>query len=184
VTVLVLFLAACGPPKLIDAVRGSSSTCVRRPVRTERFVLSIDGLSCACCPSGLVKAIKQIPAIHGYHLNLALARLEIDLDIDHGSIDEVILQLHAPTGYTFEAYTCTEGQVLELLVDDVAEVRRWIQPKGVLILDTDEKQSWTPCRIFSGRSSVMSADRMRRTVSLRWVWHAGLCAKAPLTELR
>jgi hypothetical protein len=173
-------------PKLNRAAKDSSSTCVRRHVRTERFVLSIDGLGCACCPSGLVKAIKQIPAIHDYHLNLALARLEIDLDIDHDSIDEVILQLHAPTGYTFEVYSRTEGQVLELLVDNLAEVQRWIQPKGVLMLDADEKQSWTPCRIFSGRNSVMSADtdRTHRIVSLRWVWHAGTYYKTPLAELR
>jgi copper chaperone CopZ len=136
----------------------SSKTRGRRHANTERFVLTIEGLNCACCENGIAKAIDQIPAIHSYQVNLVLARVEIDLDIDQDSVGEVKKKLYSATGYKFEEYAQAEGQVLELLVDDVGEMRRVEQPPGVTLLDVEEKKPWTHRRIFSGRSSVVPSE--------------------------
>jgi cation transport ATPase len=127
-------------------------------MRTERFILTIEGLSCACCEDGIAKAIDQIPSIQRYQINLVMARLEIDLEINQNSIGDIIKKLHSATGYKFEEYSQPEGQILELLVDDSDEVRRAKQPRGVTLLDMDEKQFWSPIRIFSGRNSVVPAE--------------------------
>ena len=80
------------------------------------------------------------------------------MDIDQDSVGEVKNKLHGATGYKFEEYGQAEGQVLELLVDDVGEIRRVEQPRGVTLLDAEQKQPWIPRRIFSGRSSVVPAE--------------------------
>ncbi|KAF2689971.1 heavy metal translocatin [Lentithecium fluviatile CBS 122367] len=95
-----------------------------------RFFLTIEGLSCACCESGIAKAIDHISAVWGYQINLVLARVEIDLDVNEESIDGVKKKLNGATGYKFVEFTQTQGQVLELLVNDVGELRRAKQPRG------------------------------------------------------
>jgi heavy metal translocating P-type ATPase len=124
----------------------------------ERFVLTIQGLSCACCEDGIARAVDHIPAIQRYQVNLVLARVEIDLDVNQDSVDGVKKKLQGATGYKFEEYSQPEGQTLEFLVDDPSEVCRTKQPRGVTLVDAEERYMWTPCRIFSGRSSVIPAE--------------------------
>jgi heavy metal translocating P-type ATPase len=144
--------------KLIKVDTPSSRARGRKHAKIERYILTIEGLNCACCENGIAKAINEITAIHRYQINLILARVEIELDIAQDSIGEVEKKLHGATGFKFEEYGQTEGQVLELLANDVGEIRRVKQPHGVTLLDWEEKQAWTPIRIFSGRSSVVPSE--------------------------
>lgn len=130
----------------------------RGPTTFERIVLTVGGLKCGCCETGLSKALRQFPSIKNHHVNVVLARIEFDLDTSQLSIPEAILQLHKATGYMFEHYDQPEGQVLELLVNDPAEIHRAGRPYGVILIDSGEKQLRTPSIIFSGRNSAIPPE--------------------------
>ncbi|KAF2659860.1 heavy metal translocatin [Lophiostoma macrostomum CBS 122681] len=127
----------------------------RGPASYERIILSVGGLKCGCCETGLSKALRHVPAIRNHQVNVVLARVEFDLDTSRGSITEVISRLRKTTGYTFEKYDQPEGQVLELLVDDVLEIHQAGRPFGVTLLESGDKQYWHPAMLWSGRNSAI-----------------------------
>jgi Cu2+-exporting ATPase len=87
-----------------------------------------------------------------------LAKIEFNLDTSQLSVPEVIVRLHRDTGYTFEQFEQSEGQTLELLVSDPAGIYRAGRPYGVTLLDSKNKQLWSPSLLWSGRSSVIPPE--------------------------
>lgn len=130
----------------------------RGPPNFERVILTIEGLKCGCCENGISRAVSHVPAITNHRVNVVLAKVEFDLDINRLSVREVIKKLSATTGYAFEEYIQPEGQVLELLVNDPTVIYRAGRPHGVTILDSESKSVWTHLRIFSGRNSAVPPE--------------------------
>lgn len=95
----------------------------KRPANSKRILLTIEGLKCGCCgDSGISRALEQIPGVHDHHVNVVLARAEFDLDVRKTTVGAVRRKLTAVTGYTFKQYFQPDGQVLEVVVDDPAEI--------------------------------------------------------------
>jgi heavy metal translocating P-type ATPase len=137
----------------VDEVNNSDPE--KGPSNFERVVLSIDGLKCGCCEGGISRAVKRVPAIKNHKVNVVLARVEFDLDLNRQSVVEVIKKLSAETGYSFEEYSQPAGQVLELLVNDFWQFQRVDRPRGVTRIETPsiDRQFWTPSRLLSGKNS-------------------------------
>jgi hypothetical protein len=113
----------------------------RGPPKYERVVLLVDGLQCGCCEGGISRTISRITAIRNHQLNVVLARLTFELDINRLSVEEVIKRLSTKTGYSFEEHVAPVGQVLEIvtsagLVHDL--------PVGVSRIEFLERQPWMP----------------------------------------
>lgn len=119
----------------------------------ERVVLTVRGLKCGCCETGLSKALHNIPAVVSYQVNIVIARIEFELDTSQLSVPEVIARLKKTTGYNFEQFDQSEGQILELLVQDPETIHRLPKPNGVTLLESETRQHWSPTALFSGRSS-------------------------------
>jgi copper chaperone CopZ len=134
----------------------------RGPPTFERFVLIIDGLPCGCCESGVSRAVSRIPAIRNHQVNVVLARLEFELDINHLSIAQVIKRLHTKTGYTYSEYVAPTWQILELLASNAAKLAGAGRPFGVFLIETPEKQSWHRSMLGGGRSSKSPLHKERR----------------------
>lgn len=130
----------------------------RGPASFERFILTVGGLKCGCCETGLSRALQHIPAVRHHQVNVVLARIEFDLNTSRMSISEVISQLRRDTGYTFKHYDQPEGQVLELLVSDPTEIYRAGKPFGVTLVDSTDKQTWSPSHLLSGRNSTLPPE--------------------------
>ncbi|KAF1929955.1 heavy metal translocatin [Didymella exigua CBS 183.55] len=103
----------------------------RGPPDYQRFVLNIDGLKCGCCETGIARAVSRISAIRDHQVNVVLARLEIDLDINQVTIDIVLQKLNTATGYTFEQNTGPSDQVLELVHPEARAFDRKDLPTGI-----------------------------------------------------
>lgn len=118
------------------------------PPEYQRFVLTIDGLKCGCCETGISRAVSRISAIRDHQVNVVLARLEIDLDINQITIDVVLQKLNTATGYTFEQNSRPKDQVLELLHPDARAFDCKDPPNGITAVERSEprKQIWTPAR--------------------------------------
>ncbi|KAL5439956.1 hypothetical protein PMIN07_005893 [Paraphaeosphaeria minitans] len=126
----------------------------KRPANYKHIILTIEGLKCGCCgDSGISRALEQIPGVQNHHVNVVLARAEFDLDVRATTVGVVRRKLTAVTGYTFKQYFQPDGQVLEILVDDPAEIYQAGRPYGVDFIEREGKSTWTP-RIFSGRNSA------------------------------
>jgi heavy metal translocating P-type ATPase len=130
----------------------------RGPFTFERTILTIGGLKCGCCESGVARAIHNIRAIQNHQVNIVLAKVEFDLDTSRLSVTEVIARLSRATGYTFEEYVQPEGQLLELLVGDPSSLCQAGRPFGVTLVDSCAKHIWSPARFLSGRNSVVPSE--------------------------
>ena len=116
------------------------------PPNYQRFVLNIDGLKCGCCETGITRAVNRIPAIRDHQVNIVMARLEFDLDVNRVSIDNVLKKLYTATGYTFEQNNRPKDQVLDLLHTNTHGFHRGVRPKGITAIELPEphKQFWNP----------------------------------------
>jgi heavy metal translocating P-type ATPase len=137
-------------PASNDVERGSASFV--------RITLTVTGLKCGCCETGISKALQQISAITNHQINIVLAKVEFDLNTSVLSVAEVIARLRRATGYTFEQYDQPEGQTLELLVNDPTEIFCAGRPYGVTSLEGGEKPLLNPSILMSGRSSPMPPE--------------------------
>lgn len=137
------------------------------PPEYQRFVLNIDGLKCGCCETGITKAVSRISAIRDHQVNVVLARLEIDLDINQITIDVAVQKLSASTGYTFERDTGPNDQVLELVHHDPRAFDRRDLPDGIISIELPEprKQFWESAqstrteRWTSERGAVQASEK-------------------------
>ncbi|CAA9956580.1 ZntA Cation transport ATPase [Pyrenophora teres f. maculata] len=125
------------------------------PPNFKRVVLRIDGLKCGCCEGGLSQTIGRIPAIRNHQVNLALARVELDLDTNRRSVSDVIKKLEVSTGFNFEQQVASDGQVLELIISDPRRLNCADQRPGVLRIEAPERASWRPLQLLSGRSRTI-----------------------------
>lgn len=106
-----------------DLEHGVRSQEPTRPSGTKRIILTIEGLKCGCCgDSGISRALEQIPGVQNPHVNVVLARVEFDLDIRRMSVGKIRKRLTAATGLAYKQYFQPHGQVLEILVEDPAEI--------------------------------------------------------------
>lgn len=121
------------------------------PSTYDRIVLSIGGLKCGCCETGIAKAIRHIPAIGAFQINLVLSRVEFDLDTGRLSVAQVISRLDKATGFTFTEFERTEGHSLEVLVGDAAKFCALSKPFGVISVDLGAKRLRGPSALFKGR---------------------------------
>ncbi|KAF2468493.1 copper-translocating P-t [Lindgomyces ingoldianus] len=133
----------------------------RGPATFERVVLTISGLKCGCCESGISKAFRHIPAIKDHQVNIVLARVEFDLDTSRLSISAAISRLTRVTGYTFEKHDQPEGQILEVLVNDPRQICEAGKPYGVTLIESGTRQFWSPSMLFSGRNSTVPPEASR-----------------------
>lgn len=114
------------------------------PQGYQRFVLNIDGLKCGCCETGITKAVNRILGIRNAQVNLVMARLEFDLDVNKTSIEDVLKKLNIATGYSFEQNSRPKDQVLELVHTNTHDFHRQLRPKGITAIELPEphKQFW------------------------------------------
>ncbi|KAF2203575.1 heavy metal translocatin [Delitschia confertaspora ATCC 74209] len=129
----------------LDVEKGSSTL--------DRIILDINGLKCGCCDPGLAKAIRHIPPICSFQINLVLSRVEFDLDTSRLSVSQVISQLNKATGFTFVEYKRPEGQVLEVLVNHPRSFGDSGQPLGIISIDYGAKHFRSPSALFNGRET-------------------------------
>lgn len=95
------------------------------PSDSRRIILNIEGLKCGCCgDGGISRALEQIPGVQNHYVNVVLARAEFDLDNGRTSVNRIRKRLSAATGYTFTQYFQPHGQILDIIVDDPAEISR------------------------------------------------------------
>ncbi|KAF1347319.1 heavy metal translocatin, partial [Lizonia empirigonia] len=118
----------------------------RGPQNYQRFVLNIDGLKCGCCEGGITRAVNRIAAIRDHQVNVVMARLEFDLDINQISIEDVLKRLNSTTGYTFEQNSKPVGQVLEFMHTGTRDFHRIKRPNGITAVELPEphRQFWNP----------------------------------------
>ncbi|KAF2036809.1 heavy metal translocatin [Setomelanomma holmii] len=127
----------------------------RGPPNFERVVLLIDGLQCGCCEGGIARTVERISAIRTYQVNIVLARLEVELDTNRLSVVDIIKKLNAKTGYTFEEYVASSGQMLELFTSGPTILQQADTPAGVTYIELgSEKQPWHTSWLSSGRISA------------------------------
>jgi heavy metal translocating P-type ATPase len=131
-----------------DSDRISHLDLEKGPPEYQRFVLNIDGLKCGCCETGITRAVSRISAIRDHQVNVVLARLEIDLDINQITIDVAVQKLSTATGYTFEHDTGPNDQVLELVHPDPRAFDRKDLPNGIISVERQDprKHFWTSAR--------------------------------------
>jgi Cu2+-exporting ATPase len=86
-----------------------------------------------------------------------LGRIEFELDTNNLTLEEVIKQLNAKTGYTFEKHFPPTGQILELLTTNLVTLSNAARPPGVTRFDVSERCSWRASRSLSGRPSTIPA---------------------------
>ena len=122
----------------------SNADVEKGPPIYERFVLNIDRLKCGCCEGGITRAVTRISAIRDHQVNVVMARLEFDLDINRMCIEDVLKRLNATTGYTFEQNSRPQDQVLEILHTDTHDFHRVERLKGITAIELPEphKQFW------------------------------------------
>jgi len=119
------------------------------PNTYERVILSIGGIKCTCCENGLSKALRHIPAVGKFQINLVLSRVELDLDVGQLTVAELITRLEKATGFTYIEFERPEGQVLELLVNDPAKFAASSKPFGVISVEpVVVKRSWNPPKLL------------------------------------
>lgn len=116
------------------------------PPDYQRFVLNIDGLKCGCCETGITRAVDRIMAIRNHQVNVVMARLEFELDINQISIDDVLKKLDTFTGYSFKQNSKPKDQVLEILCVTPRSFHSQIRPNGVTAIELQDphKQFWGP----------------------------------------
>ncbi|KAF2642818.1 heavy metal translocatin [Massarina eburnea CBS 473.64] len=124
----------------------------------ERVTLAIKGLKCGCCEYAISKAISRIPAIRHHQINIVLARVEFELNMNRFSVAEVIKELHGATGYTFQEFTPHQGAILEFLVNDAPAFCRLQTPSGVTLVEPEDKRTWIPSRLFSCCNSTINLN--------------------------
>ena len=122
------------------------------PPNFKRVVLRIDGLKCGCCEGGLSRTLGRITAIRNHQVNLVLARVELDLDINRSSVSNVINQLETRTGFHFEEQVTSDGQVLEFIVTDPRRLNCSDEVPGIIRIEAPERASWRPLQLLGGRS--------------------------------
>lgn len=135
-----------GPDAEIRPSHGTSDVDVEKgPPHYQRFVLNIDGLKCGCCGTTITRAVSRISAIRDHQVNVILARLEFDLDINRLSIDEVLERLRtSTTGLKFEQNSKPRDQVLEFLHTNTHDFHSVGRPKGITAIELPDphQQFW------------------------------------------
>mgnify|MGYP003624100505 CR=1 FL=1 len=137
-----------------ETTESQSRDIERGPPHFQRVVLLIDGLQCGCCEGGISRTVERISAIRNHQVNIVLARLEFELDMNRLSVVDVIKRLNAKTGYTFEEQAAPPGQVLELVTSGASAVQDAGTPFGVTQVEfMSEEQPWQASLTLSGRHS-------------------------------
>jgi Cu2+-exporting ATPase len=139
----------------------SSDDVERGPAMFEHVVLTVGGLKCGCCETGLSKALRQVPGIKDSQLNIVLARVEFDLNTSRNSVEEVISRLHKHTGYTFEHYIQPEGQVLEFVVSNPSSITQAPGLKGAIVFDIEKKHGWNHSMLRSGPNTPIPTKNVK-----------------------
>src|SRR5690242_18001512 len=145
---------------------GASAVDVEKgPSDYQRFVLNINGLKCGCCETGITKAVGRIPAVRDHLVNVVMARLEFDLDVNRITIDDVLTKLNAATGYTFEQNSRPKDQVLEFLHTSTHKFHRDARPKGITAIELPDphKQFWNAS--WHWTRSNLALNELRRSCS-------------------
>ncbi|KNG51554.1 heavy metal translocatin [Stemphylium lycopersici] len=128
------------------ALQGPEDDIERGPPNFERVMLRIDGLKCGCCEGGLSRALDQTAAIRNHRVNTILARVEFDLDTNRLGVDNVVKLLSMRTGYSFEEYIVSVGQVLDFIITDPRLLKHASHPGGVLRVEAPERAPWRPLK--------------------------------------
>lgn len=121
-------------------------------------MLLINGAQCGCCNGCVPEILKCIEGIHEYRTNNALAKIELVLDINKQTIENVIKTLDSKTRYKFELQATTTKQALELLVTDLEAIRNAPVPTGVTRRETIENSIEYPTRPFMNRLAMSLAS--------------------------
>lgn len=142
------FVLKTAGKKSEDTDRTSQHDLEKGPPEYQRFILNIDGLRCGCCETGITRAVSRIAAIRDHQVNVVLARLEIDLDINQIPIDVAVKKLNTATGYTFKQDTELSSHVLELVHHDPRAFDYKDLPNGILSVELIKPRHypWTSAR--------------------------------------
>lgn len=84
------------------------------PVFSEHVVLAIQGMTCTGCETKLYKSLHGLPLIGNLRVSLLLSRVEFDIDLNVGSVTDVMDHLKRTTEFNCERIAA-KGQQLDVL---------------------------------------------------------------------
>lgn len=123
-----------GPmPKLKDTlVNGSHATDLEKGLSgKEHIVLSISGMTCTGCETKLSRALGTIESVQNLKTSLVLARAEFDLDLNSGSIINIIKHLERTTEFKCKR-VANRGANIDIIVSsDSSDFVKQQWPDGV-----------------------------------------------------
>ncbi|KAI9676319.1 MAG: hypothetical protein M1817_000476 [Caeruleum heppii] len=109
-------------------------------VPSQHVVLSVQGLTCAACEQKLVQSLSSIVPVQKIQISLALSRAEFRLQRGNISVTDVIRHVERTTTFTCEEIN-SQGDVLDVLVDEPALLLNGSYPAGVLELSVLDRQT-------------------------------------------
>lgn len=92
----------------------NQSDVEKGPVLSEHVALSIQGMTCTGCETKLYKSLHGLPSIGNLQISLLLSRVEFDIDLNIGSVSDVMDHLKRTTEFNCERITA-KGQQLDIL---------------------------------------------------------------------
>lgn len=92
----------------------NQSDVEKGPVFSEHVALSIQGMTCTGCETKLYKSLHGLRSIGNLQISLLLSRVEFDIDLNIGSVSDVMDHLKRTTEFNCERITA-KGQQLDIL---------------------------------------------------------------------
>lgn len=90
------------------------------PVFSEHVALSIQGMTCTGCETKLYKSLQGLQSIGNLQISLLLSRVEFDIDLNVGSVTDVMDHLKRTTEFDCKIIT-TKGQMLDVVKSEAPD---------------------------------------------------------------
>lgn len=111
------------------------------PVFSEHVALSIQGMTCTGCETKLYKSLHGLRSIGNLQISLLLSRVEFDIDLNTGSVADVMNHVKRTTEFNCERITA-KGQQLDVLISEEAhDLLNQPLPPGVTKMVLLDKQT-------------------------------------------
>jgi len=126
----------------------------------EHVTLNVEGLTCVGCENKLFRSLDAIPGIRNLQTSLVMSQAEFDVDLDFGSVSEIIGKVTKATGFACQRVN-TQGQSLDVLIPgDARDFINQKRPYGVQGMVAVDKQT---VRITYDAKLVGARDLLNET---------------------
>ncbi|MCJ1465817.1 hypothetical protein MMC07_004436 [Pseudocyphellaria aurata] len=111
------------------------------PIFSEHVALSIQGMTCTGCETKLHKSLQGLKSIGNLQISLLLSRVEFDIDLNVGSVTDVMDHLKRTTEFDCKRIT-TKGQKLDVVRSEApSDLLDQPLPNGVTEISLLDKQA-------------------------------------------